>query len=57
MKRWWNVRVSSFDPNDRDFCWSENVSVFTTEADCVSAAFRNLNRPSKNTRVYYREDR
>lgn len=55
MKNWYTVTISSFDPHDKDFCWRQTTHVYTTEQDSIGAAFRQIGRPSKNTKVSYRK--
>lgn len=52
MKQWFSVRISSFDEHDLAFRWAETAIVFATRDTCVATAFRQINRPSKNTRVH-----
>lgn len=55
MKRWYNVTISSFDPHDPEYRWRETATVYATRDTCSGVAFRQINRPSKNTKVYYTE--
>lgn len=55
MKRWYEVTISSFDPHDKDYRWRERVQVYSVADRCISTAFRQINRPSRNTKVYYTE--
>lgn len=55
MKRWYEVTISSFDPHDAEYRWREHVRVYSVADRCVAVAFRQINRPSRNTKVHYTE--
>jgi hypothetical protein len=57
MKRWYNVTISSFDLHDPEYRWRETATVYATRDACSGVAFRQINRPSRNTKVYYTEAR